>query len=237
MHYSEAMEFARKVVKEGVLGYITTARFRGGCPSGAGMDLWQSIPEDLVGIMHTQSCHTLDSIVDLFVAPERVVSTIRKLPQRPPHLVVGWILNLFSGLSPLRHLEWEILMYKDMASAMMEYSNKTVTLNMTPWKPIGWCNEWAIDTNGSLQTVPDFPVAELYLREARGGSDAGTTKVIGNNLRVLSARVRGASAKGLDLEQECCGLVKNVKILKIIAAIYESSSSRQLGMLRLDLLR
>jgi hypothetical protein len=51
MHYSEALGFARKVVKEGVLGDITTARFHGGCPSGAGMDLWQAIPEDLGGIM------------------------------------------------------------------------------------------------------------------------------------------------------------------------------------------
>jgi hypothetical protein len=39
MHYSETLGFARKVVKEGVLGDITTARFHGGCPSGAGMDL------------------------------------------------------------------------------------------------------------------------------------------------------------------------------------------------------
>jgi predicted dehydrogenase len=81
MHYSEALEFARKVIKEGVLGDITTARFHGGCPSGAGMDLWQAIPEDLGGIMQTEGCNTLENIVDLFGAPQRVVSTIRKLPK------------------------------------------------------------------------------------------------------------------------------------------------------------
>jgi hypothetical protein len=60
MHYSETMEFTRRVVKDGAIGEITTAGFHGGCPSGAGMDLWQAIPEGLGGIMHTEGCHTLE---------------------------------------------------------------------------------------------------------------------------------------------------------------------------------
>lgn len=89
MHYSEAPEFARKVVKEKVLGDITMARLHGGCPSGAIMDLWQAVPKDLGGIMQTKGYHTLENIVDLFGPPECVVSTIRRLSERPPHLVVG----------------------------------------------------------------------------------------------------------------------------------------------------
>jgi len=97
MHYSEAMDFARKVIQEGVLGDVATVRSRGECPSGAGMDLWQSVPEDLGGIMQTEGCHTLENVLDLFGAPDRVVSSTRKLPPQPPHPVLGWIPDLFSG--------------------------------------------------------------------------------------------------------------------------------------------
>jgi predicted dehydrogenase len=133
-------------------------------------------------------------------------------------------------------------MYEDIASAMMEYRDKTVTLDMTAWEPTEWCNEWAIDvygTNGSLHAVPDFPVAGLYLREARGGFDAGTTKMktefahgtsnvatcFRKQFESLFSRVRGV--KELELKEGCCGLEKSVMIFKIIAAAYKSSSSRQ----------
>jgi predicted dehydrogenase len=240
MHYSEAMDFARKVVKEGVLGDITIARFHGGCPSGAGMDLWQAIPEDLGGIMQTEACHTFENVVDLFGAPDRVVSTIRKLPERPPHPVVGWIPDLFSGTVRTGEFGVGTLMYEDIASAMMEYPDKTVTLDMTAWEPTEWCSEWAIDiygTNGSLHAIPDFPVATLYLREARGSFAAGTTKMetefphgtsnvptcYRKQFESLFARVRGVK----ELENGCCNLEKNVNIMKIINAMYKSASSRQ----------
>ena len=47
-----------------------------------------------------------------------------------------------------------------------------MTLDVTAWEPMEWCNEWTMDiysTNGSLHDVSDYPVAELYLREGRGG--------------------------------------------------------------------
>jgi predicted dehydrogenase len=240
MHYSEALEFPRKVMKGGVLGDITTARFHGGCPSGAGMDLWQAIPEDLGSIMQTEGCHTLENVVDLFGVPDRVVSTIRKLPERPPHPVLGWIPDLFSGTVTTGEFGVGTLMYEDIASGMMEYADKTITLDMTAWEATEWCNEWAIDiygTNGSLHAVPDFPVATLYLREARGSFPAGTTNMATElpngtsnvptcyrkQFESLIARVRS----GKKPENGSCGLEKNVDIFKIINAMYKSASSRQ----------
>lgn len=240
MHYSEALDFARKVIKEGALGDITTARFHGGCPSGAGMDLWQSVPEDLGGIMQTEGCHTLENVLDLFGTPQRVISSIRKLPKRPPHPVVGWIPDLFTGTVTSDAFGIGTLMYEDIASAMMEYSDKTITLDMTAWEPTEWCNEWAIDiygTNGSLHAVPDFPVATLYLREAKGSFSGGTTKMsteqphgISNvpsyyrkQFESLFSRVRGSTT----VKNGCCDLRKNVEILKVINAMYKSATSRQ----------
>ena len=240
MHYSEAMDFTRKVIKEGVLGDITTARFHSGCPSGAGRDLWQSVPEDLGGIMQTEGCHTLENVVDLFGAPERVVSSIRKLPERPPHPVLGWIPDLFTGTVTTGEFGVGTLMYEDIASGMMEYPDKTIMLDLTAWEPTDWCNEWAIDiygTNGSLHAVPDYPVATLYLREARGSFNAGTTRMstelphgtsnvpayYRRQFEALFARVRGVRA----LENGCCDLKKNIEILRIIDAMYKSATSRQ----------
>ena len=241
MHYSEAMDFARKVIKEGVLGDITTARFHSGCPSGAGVDLWQAIPEDLGGIMQTEGCHTLENVVDLFGAPDRVVSSIRKLPERPPHPVVKWIPDLFTGSVETGEFGIGTLRYEDIASGMMEYSDKTITLDMTAWEPTDWCNEWAIDiygTNGSLHAVPDYPVATLYLREAKGSFNKGTTKLsteyphgtsnaptyYRRQFESLFARVRGQTVQSL--EHGCCDLQENVKILKIIDAMYKSVNTK-----------
>jgi predicted dehydrogenase len=239
IHYSEAMDFTRKVVKEGVLGDITTARFHSGCPSGAGMDLWQSVPEDLGGIMQTEGCHTLENVLDLFGEPDRVVSSIRKLPERPPQPIHGWIPDLFTGTVTTGAFGVGTLLYEDIASGMMEYPDKTITLDMTAWEPTEWCNEWAIDiygTNGSLHAVPDYPVATLLLREAKGSFDAGETKMsteqphgtsnvpacYRKQFESLFARVRGSKP-----ENGCCDLQRNVGILKVINAMYKSATTRQ----------
>lgn len=240
MHYSESLDFARRVIHSGALGDITTARFHGGCPSGAGMDLWQAIPEDLGGIMHTEGCHTLENVIDLFGAPERVVSTIRKLPPRPPHPVVGWIPDLFKGTVKTGEFGVGSLMYEDVCSGIMEYPDKNIVLDMTAWEPTEWCNEWAIDvygTNGSLHAVPDFPAATLYLRKARGNFKAGETKLetelphgtsnvpscYRKQFESLFARVRGAKDAG----HGCCDLKNSVDVLKAIEAFYKSASERK----------
>lgn len=237
IHYSEALDFARGVVHSGALGDITTARFHGGCPSGAGMDLWQSIPEDLGGIMQTEGCHTLENVLDLFGAPQRVVSSIRKLPERPPHKIHGWIPDLFTGTVHEGEMGVGTLKYEDVASGMMEYADKTIVMDLTAWEPTEWCNEWAIDvygTNGSLHVIPDYPVGKLLLREARGEYAAGITEMptelpagtsnvpscYRKQFESLFARVRGQK-----LKNGCCDLQKNVEILKVIDAMYKSAES------------
>lgn len=135
-------------------------------------------------------------------------------------------------------------MYEDIASAMKDYPDETVTLEVMASMPIELCDEGVIDvygTNGSLHAVPEFSIAELNFREGCHGFEAGTTKMETDllhgtsnvpacnqklsRLESLFTRVRGA--KESDLKQGCCGLENNVKIVKAIAAMYKSSSSRQ----------
>lgn len=240
MHYSESLSFARKVIQSGALGDITTARFHGGCPSGAGMDIWQSIPEDLGGIMQTEGCHTLENIIDLFGPPERVVSTIRKLPPKPPHPVVGWIPDIFTGTVSDDKFGIGSLMYEDVCSGIMEYPDKNITMDLTAWEPTEWCHEWAIDvygTNGSLHAIPDYPDATLYLREAKGGFKAGEAKLetelphgtsnvpscYKKQFESLFARVGGQKDAG----DGTCGLENSVDVLKVIDAFYKSAEGRK----------
>lgn len=240
LHYSEPLEFARRVMREGALGDITTARFHGGCPSGAGKELWQSLPEDLGGIMQTSGCHTLENILDLFGSPRRLVSSIRKLPKRPPQPIVGWIPELFSGTTDQESFGIGTLMYEDICSGIMEYDDKNVVLDMTAWEPTEWCNEWAMNiygTNGSLHMNPDYPVATLMLRRAIGSFAAGETKLptehphgqtnipgcFHKQFESLFDRVRGKD----ETPEESCGLSKNVDILRVIEAFYKSAESRQ----------
>lgn len=239
LHYSEAMSVARRVIKESVLGDIASARFHGGCPSGAGMDLWQSIPEDLGGIMQTEGCHTLENILDLFGPPECLVSNIRKLPQRPPHPVVEWMPDLFSGTKRDDQSSIGSLMYEDIASAILEYPNKTILLDLTAWEPTEWCHEWAIDiygTNGSLHAIPNPPAATLYLREARDDYPMGKSQVPLASAKGISdmvncymrqfeslvKRIRGQTPDDGD-----CRLENATGILLVIDAAYQSARSRQ----------
>lgn len=122
----------------------------------------------------------------------------------------------------------------------MEYTDKTITLDMTAWEPTEWCNEWAIDIygiNGSLHAVPDYPVATLLLRKAKGSFPAGTTQMptelphgtsnfpscYRKKFESLFARVRGEK----DLENGCCDMQRNIDILKTIGAMHKSATSRQ----------
>lgn len=235
LHYAESLSFARKVINEGVLGDITTARFHGGCPSGAGMDLWQSIPEDLGGIMQTEGCHTLENIIDLFGCPQRVISSIRKLPKEKPHDIVGWIPDVFSGTVSDAKFSVGSLLYEDIAAAILEYPDKNVTMDLTAWEPTEWCHEWAIDvygTNGSLHANPDPATAKLYLREARGSFKSGHTEMQSahaagesgiadcyrRQFQTLFRRVRGKPSEDGD-----CGLHSAVDIMRVIDAAYKSA--------------
>lgn len=234
LHYAESLAFARKVVREGVLGDITTARFHGGCPSGAGMDLWQSIPEDLGGIMQTEGCHTLENVLDLFGPPQSILSSIRKLPKKPPHPIVGWIPHVFAGTVADTEFSIGSLLYEDIASAILEYPDKNVIMDLTAWEPTEWCHEWAIDvygTNGSLHVNPDPATGQLFLREARASFLAGRTEMkstlpVGQSGIVDCYRRQFETlfrrAGGLPAEDGDCGLGTATDIMRVIGSAYVS---------------
>ena len=55
LHYADSVALCRDLIAHDVLGDVTLARFHGGCPVGAGAELWQSIPEDPGGLVSATS--------------------------------------------------------------------------------------------------------------------------------------------------------------------------------------
>jgi predicted dehydrogenase len=239
LHYAESIALCRSVIAENVLGQITLARFHGGCPVGAGAELWQSIPEDPGGLVFTEGSHLIEIVVDLFGTPSRVGASVRRLPQGEPTPSIAYKPDLFSPPDPDFEVAVGTLRHEDVAAALLDYPDKIVTVDVTAWEPTYWCADWAVEiygTNGALHAVPDPAEVRLTLRAGAGPYPAGTTvlrppaplpgerglvQAYRRQLASLIARAGGSTA------EHGCDLRIGVGVMRILAAIYQASADRQ----------
>lgn len=239
LHYSDAIAACRDVIAEGVLGQVTLARFHGGCPVGAGAELWQSIPEDPGGLVFTEGSHLLEIVVDLFGTPARVGASVRRLPEGEPTPSIAYKADLFSAPTADFAVAVGTLRHEDVAAALLEYPDKIVTVDVTAWEPTYWCADWAVEvygTNGVLHAVPDPAEVRLTLRAAAARYPAGTTVVRApsplpgqrtlveayrRQLASIIARVAGSAA------EHGCDLRIGVGVMQILQAIYRASKEGQ----------
>ena len=244
LHYADATDVCREVIAADALGDITMARFHGGCPVGAGAELWQSIPEDPGGLVFTEGSHLLEIVVDLFGTPSRVGASVRRLPSGRPTPSVVYKADLFAAPSTDYEVAVGTLRHEDVGAALLEYPDKIVTVDLTAWEPTNWCTDWAIDiygTNGVLHAVPAPSEARLTLRAAAGRFPAGTTVLRApdpppgestlidayrRQLLSLLARVNGAAG------EHGCDLPIGVGVMRIMQAMYEASEDRRWAELR-----
>lgn len=239
LHYADSVALCRDLIEQDVLGDITLARFHGGCPVGAGAELWQSIPEDPGGLVFTEGSHLLEIVVDLFGVPSRVGASVRRLPPGRPTPSIGYKADLFSPPSTDYPVAVGTLRHEDVAAALLDYPDKIVTVDVTAWEPTDWCTDWAIEvygTNGVLHAVPDPSEVRLTLRAGAGRYPAGTTVVRApdppagqrtlvetyrRQLVSLIARSSGAADIG------GCDLPIGVGVMRIMQAMYQASRDRQ----------
>ena len=178
VHYVEPVRLARQIVREKVLGNITSARFHGGCPGGAAAEIWQSDPASIGGFFYTLGGHTVETVIDLFGPPQRTVSSVRKLPPAPPHTGFAWMPSLFGDPEFDPKVAVGSVEHEDIASAILEYPTFNVSLDLTGWEANQYLEQWAIEiygTNGTLHLVPDPPSGTLHLREGKGIWKSGKT--------------------------------------------------------------
>jgi predicted dehydrogenase len=239
LHYADSMALCRDLIADGVLGEITLARFHGGCPVGAGAELWQSIPEDTGGLVFTEGSHLLEMVVDLFGTPARVGASVRRLPPGKPTPSIAYKADLFAAPDAGFPVAVGTLRHEDVAAAILDYPDKLVTVDVTAWEPTFWCADWAVEiygTNGALHAVPDPAEVRLTLRAAAGPHPAGTTVVRApsplpgqrsltetyrRQLAALIARVSGAA------DGPACDLRIGIGVMQILQGIYQASGSGQ----------
>ncbi len=69
LHHSPVVPKLREIVECGVLGPVTLARFHAATPVGCSAEIWQSIPEDLGGMIFTDGIHMVREIIELLGVP------------------------------------------------------------------------------------------------------------------------------------------------------------------------
>jgi predicted dehydrogenase len=240
LHYADSMALCRELIAEGVLGDITMARFHGGCPVGAGAELWHSIPEDPGGLVFAEGCHLLEMVVDLFGTPLRVGASVRRLPEgKPLPSVVYYKADLFSAATTDFATAVGTLRHEDVAAAILDYPDKLVTVDLTAWEPTYWCADWAVEiygTNGALHAVPHPAEVRLTLRAGAGRHQAGTTvlrapsPLPGQRILIESYRRQLASFVARvagTADERGCDLRIGVGVMQIMQAMYQASHDRQ----------
>lgn len=240
MHYAEVMDFVRDITKKGALGDITTSHWHGGTPSGGSVELWQRQEDSLGGCVYCDGSHTIEAIVDVFGLPKSVSASIRKLPPKPKHPIVTCYYDMHEEQLDPATAAFAIgeLRYEDIGSVILEYDDHNVVADFTAWEPTDWCEDWGINiygTNGAFHGVLNPPKGELRLRAAKGGYSEGVTSIVPEKPEGVSNQV-AYYTKQIDLflkrvkegvQTESSGIDIELKLMKVLQAIYTSAKERR----------
>ena len=184
MHYGEFMTILRRILASDCLGQVTLARLHGGTPVGCGLELWQSLPQDLGGVGYTEGCHVVELATDLFGVPEAVSALTLKLPPGESLSSPFFKPGLFSPSDGVTEVRVGTCAYEDLATTTLIYDDKLVTVDLTAWEGGNWVRDWAVQiygTNGTVSVAVGSELVRVTLREERGGFPAGRTTIEGGH--------------------------------------------------------
>jgi predicted dehydrogenase len=154
--FSPMVDFAKRLIDEGVLGRIVQSRVHAAGPAGDATHRWFNLPHDLGGCFWEDGCHIMDLILHWFGMPKNVTAQISK----------------FDGLSGGDSLE-------DAAVAALEYERMLMSFDFTSWEANDWLETWELSLFGTegtlhLQMLPERYA--LYLKQDRAGFRKGWTR-------------------------------------------------------------
>ena len=225
LHYNPTIDRAISILKEGALGQVTLARFHASTPVGCSMELWQSLQDDLGGLMFTEGCHMLELIVTMLGTPNSVSGCVRKLPAGESVPTTYYKADLFSSEGPSTVLQVGTGQHEDVAIAALHYPNTLGVLDLTGWEAEEWVASWTLEfygTSGTLRVGLAPPVIQLRTAD-------GTTRWEARQGGVLSAyevqfdqllrRCRGESST------TSVGIETGLDVVRILDAIYRSAAN------------
>lgn len=176
LRFSAVVDHIQRILRDGVLGEITLARFHAASPVGGAAEVWQSVPGDMGGVVFTDGCHMVDIIVHLLGVPRAVKGTLLKLPPGPDVTAHGFKEHTLSELDVSVKLPLGDLMYEDGGIAILEYADKLAVFDVTGWEAHPWVEAWRIElygTDGTLHAGLTPAWYRLYVRNPRDGYSAG----------------------------------------------------------------
>lgn len=177
LHHSPVVPKLGEIVASGVLGPVTLARFHAATPVGCSAEIWQSIPEDLGGMVFTDGIHMVREIIELLGVPDGVTGRIRKL--RASEAVESDIYkaDVLAGLGTTQEFRIGELRHEDAGVVVMDYPEHLAVLDMTGWEAHNWVERWRLELYGANATLEAGlmpPFYRLSVRRPGGGYAAGT---------------------------------------------------------------
>ena len=179
LHHSPAVRELREMVESGVLGPITLARFHAATPVGGSAEIWQSLPEDLGGMVFTIGIHMVREIVHLLGVPDTVTASIRRL--RGAESVFSDIFkpDVLAGLGGVQEFDTGTLVHEDAGVLVMDYPDKIAVMDMTGWEAHNWVERWRLElygANGTLEGGLMPPFTRLHVRRPHDGYRLGVSE-------------------------------------------------------------
>jgi predicted dehydrogenase len=175
-NYSPVIGKVEKILASGVLGHLTLARFHAGAPVGGAAEIWQSLPEDMGGVLYTDGCHMLALVVRLLGKPQAVTGRLLKISNGPEVIADIYKQDTLAGLGAETRLILGKQRYEDAGAAILEYENMLATFDVTGWEAHNWVEAWSMElfgTDGTLQVSLVPPGFRLWVRRPHENYDRG----------------------------------------------------------------
>jgi predicted dehydrogenase len=175
-NYSPVVGKVEKILASGVLGHLTLARFHAGAPVGEAAEIWQSLPEDMGGVLYTDGCHMLALVVRLLGRPQSVTGRLLKISNGPEVIADIYKQDTLAGLGAETRLRLGEQLYEDAGAAILEYENMLVTFDVTGWEAHNWVEAWSMElfgTDGTLQVYLVPPGFRMWVRHPHENYDRG----------------------------------------------------------------
>jgi predicted dehydrogenase len=238
LHQSPVVPEMRRIADSGVLGPVTLARFHAATPVGCSAEIWQSLPEDLGGMVFTDGIHMVREIINLFGAPQQVTARIRRLTSSQPVTSDIFKPDILSGLGGEKEFQIGTLVHEDAGVLVLDYPDKIAVMDMTGWEAHNWVEKWRLElygANGTLEAGlmppfarlqsrrphPDYQVG-IYERWFTTGASSGAAISLvpdityENEMRALLAAAREGSTDQSEL-------AATLQCVEILGAAFESS--------------
>ena len=175
-NYSPVVSKVQEILASGVLGHLTLARFHAGAPVGGAAEIWQSLPEDMGGVLYTDGCHMLALIVRFLGKPNTATGRILKIESGPEVIADIYKEDTLAGLGAEVRLKLGAQLHEDAGAAILEYQNMLATFDVTGWEAHNWVEAWSIElfgTDGTLQVSLVPPGFRLWVRRSHDSYDKG----------------------------------------------------------------